>query len=142
MSAVVELEKEQNEKPQEKKDAHNMSIWKARVEVIFEHMYFVILMSVLTLWALFNDDIRFAGTFKNADPGFDVVISIAFFLFLIEIFASSFYKGQEYLYLPDWAPIPGETIFQTWTRRAMFGSFYFWLDWIATLSLILEVCAL
>ena len=28
---------------------------------------------------------------------------------------------------------------QTWTRRVKFGSFFFWLDIIATFSLILEV---
>lgn len=130
-----------NDEPPEMrdKDSERILFWRAKAELIFESNYFVGLMSILTIWALFNDDIRLAGTFKNADLGFDVVISITFFLFLFEIFASSFYKGQTYLYIPAWEPLPNENILQTWARRLMFGSFYFWLDWIATLTLIFEV---
>ena len=95
-------------------------------------------MTLFTFWALFDDDIRLAGTDQSADLGFEVVISIVFFLFLFEIFAQSLYK-EGYWEVPPWAPLPKENIIQTWIRRSMVGSFYFWLDWIATLSLLPEV---
>ena len=111
---------------------------KATVEYIAESSYVVALMSILTIWALYNSDIKFAATTKEADLAFEVIISIAFFLFILEIFASCFYK-PDYLWFPDWKPLEDEEWYETWWRRAQFGSFYFWLDWIATLSLILEV---
>jgi hypothetical protein len=115
-------------------------LWRTRVENFTESNGVVAVMSMLTLWAMFNDDIRLVATEKGADAGFEAVISAAFFLFVLEIFAQSFYKA-EYLYLPDWAPLPGESTWDTWIRRIQFGSFYFWLDWIATLSLVFEVCS-
>lgn len=95
-------------------------------------------MSVLTIWALYNSDIKFAATSKEADEAFEIIITIAFFLFIVEILASCFYK-PDYLYIPQWRPLEDEEWYETWYRRLQFGSFYFWLDWIATLSLILEV---
>ncbi len=112
--------------------------WRQYVESVYESNTVVVIMSILTMWALFNNDIRLAATTKEADTGFEVVISVAFFLFILEIGAQSFYK-KDYLWFPDWNPFPGESTFDTWVRRAQFGSFYFWLDWISTLSLIFEV---
>lgn len=110
---------------------------KATVEAIFESFLFVGLMALATIWALYNDDIRLSATGKDADPAFEIVISIVFFLFLLELLASSFYK-EGYLNLPQWEALPNETTWQTWKRRAIFGSFFFWLDIVATFSLILE----
>lgn len=117
----------------------SIAYWKSKAQILFENSYFTSLMTVLTIWALFNSDLRLAATYKTADLGFDIVITITFFLFLAEILACSFYKGQSYLYIPAWEPLPKENILQTWIRRMMFGTFYFWLDWIATLTLIFEV---
>jgi len=120
----------------------NSSQWvlhaKANVEWFWESGTVVGIMAILTLWALFNDDIRLSSTSVSADQGFEILISISFFLFLAEIAASSFYK-DDYCWFPDWKALPGETILGTWLRRMQFGSFYFWLDWISTLSLIFEV---
>ena len=118
-----------------------LSSWdraKAVVEVIAESLPVTIIMSLFTIWALFSDDIRLAAADSTADEGFMVVISIAFFLFLLEIFAASFYK-EGYLCLPNFTPAPHETKWDMVKRLCNFGSFYFWLDWIATLSLIFEV---
>ncbi len=112
---------------------------KATVEYFVESTFFTALMSVYTLWALYNEDIKLAGTTKEADLGFEVVISIGFFLFLFEIAAQCFYK-PDYFQMPIWKRKEDETDVEMWWRRAQIGSFYFWLDWIATLSLILEVC--
>eukprot|EP01035_Chromulina_nebulosa_P020916 gene20916-27110_t len=38
-----------------------------------------------------------------------------------------------------WEPYAGETVRDTWKRRFQYGSFYFWLDLIATLSLLIEM---
>lgn len=111
---------------------------KATVEYFAESTPFVMLMSVLTIWALYNSDIKFAATTKEADLAFEVIISIAFFLFILEIFASCFYK-PDYLYIPQWKALEDEEWHETWLRRLQFGSFYFWLDWIATATLVLEV---
>ena len=108
------------------------------VEIVAESAPVTIVMSLFTLWALFGDDIRLSSTGRDADEGFLVVISIAFFLFLLEILASSYYK-KGYLNLPDLVYVKGESFMGTLSRVFTFGSFYFWLDVIATLSLIFEV---
>jgi len=112
---------------------------KAAIENFAESPFFVSLMAVLTVWALYNNDIKFAATDKEADLAFEVIISIAFFLFILEIGMSCVYK-PDYWWLPDWKPLEDEEWLQTWIRRSQVGSFYFWLDWLSTLSLLLEVC--
>ncbi len=103
-----------------------------------EHGYFSSLMSVITIYTLYQSDIRLAATGKEADEGFMIVASIIFFIFLFEIFLQSFYKDG-YCYIPSWAAEPDESWTDTWWRRMQVGSFYFWLDWIATLTLIFDV---
>ena len=115
-------------------------LWaKAAVENFAESPFFVSLMAVLTIWSLYNNDIKFAATSKEADLAFEVIISIAFFLFVLEIGMSCVYK-PDYWWLPDWKPLEDEGWLQTSMRRCQVGSFYFWLDWLSTLSLLLEVC--
>jgi hypothetical protein len=123
-----------------KKD-HQLSIdnhFKHWVEICAESLPVTIVMSLFTIWALFSDDIRLAATRKDADEGFMVVISIAFFLFFTEILAASYYKAG-YLNLPSMTPVPGETFGAKMSRLCNVGSFYFWLDLIATVSLVFEV---
>ena len=111
---------------------------KKTVEYYLEHMYTLLFMSIITIWALYDDDIRLSATMKNADQSFEIIISIIFFIFLVEIVLQCFYK-KDYLWFPVWEPLSKETWIETWIRRAQFGSFYFWLDWISTLSLLFEV---
>lgn len=111
---------------------------KAFVEAICEHPAFILLMALYTIWALYNDDIRLSASDKDADEAYEVVISVGFFLFLFEIFGTSFYK-PDYINLPNLKRDDDESLYQYVLRVCQFGSFYFWLDWIATLSLILEV---
>jgi len=114
---------------------------KARINNFIESPAVVAVMSTCTIWALFSDDIRLSGTDMSADTGFEAVISICFFLFLSEIILASYCKGQEYLYIPpDFTKVlPGETFLSSITRRLEVGSFYFWLDLIATVSLIFDM---
>ena len=115
----------------------NMKRAKALVASLIDSRPFVVVMSLFTIWALFSDDVRLVWTNKSEDLAFVVVISIGFFLFLLEIVAASFSK-EGYLNIESWAPKKGENITDTWTRRMRIGSFYFWLDWIATLTLLFE----
>lgn len=73
-------------------------------------------MTALTMYALFGDDIKLLLFQKSADSTFDVMTTISMAAFLFEIVVSSVAKTEEYLF-----------------------SFYFWLDVIATLSLILDI---
>ena len=97
-----------------------------------------VVMSVATIWALFDDDIRLAATEEEADIPFEVIISICFFLFVLEVCAGCFYK-EGYVKLP----IPEKFRDPSWSVRFFnlfhVGSFYFWLDLIATFSLVTEV---
>ena len=111
---------------------------KKTIEAFCESVPSTIFMTVITFWALYQSDIRLAATHKDADYGFMVVISIIFFVFLIEILLQCYYK-DDYINIPNWAPLPDETYLETWIRRMQFGGFYFWLDSIATLSLIFDV---
>lgn len=99
---------------------------------------FVAFMTVLTVWALYQGDLRSALTTKEADPAFEGIVAFLFFIFALEILLQSFYK-DDYCPLPVWEASPGESWINTWMRRFRFGSFYFWLDVIATFSLVLDV---
>jgi hypothetical protein len=112
--------------------------FKEMVELVAESLPVTIVMSLFTVWALFSDDIRLSLTYKDADEGFMVVISIAFFLFFIEMVAASYFK-EGYLILPSFKAVPDETFGDKVKRLTTLGSFYFWLDFIATVSLIFEV---
>jgi hypothetical protein len=112
--------------------------FKRNLEAFWESKYVIATMSVFTIWALFDNDIRLAVAGKDADLGFVIVISIIFFCFILEIFASAIYKA-DYLMIPDMKRRRYEPLLESIIRRLQIGSFYFWLDWIATLSLIFEV---
>lgn len=74
-----------------------------------------IVMNVITIYALFGDDIKTLGFPKSADDVFSSLVVVCLFLFLCELVLS-------FLYKPNYK----------W-------SFYFWLDLIATLSLIPDI---
>jgi len=95
-------------------------------------------MAAMTVWALFSDDLRLALAAKWADGAFTAIISLGFFMFVAEILAASFCK-DDYLYIPKQAILPGETVFASYSRRVGIGSFYFWLDIVATLSLVFDL---
>jgi len=72
-------------------------------------------MTTSTLYALFSSDLRHWLTDKNADLYFFSLLIIAFILFFLELLLQSCVK-DDYKY-----------------------SFFFWLDFIATFSLVLDV---
>ncbi len=85
------------------------------IDAILENTVFSVLINLLTLYALFGDDIRVMTTRKNADIGFDIVTIIALIAFTFEI------------------------IFSVLARPGYNFSFFFWLDVISTVSLILDI---
>ncbi|RYY84828.1 hypothetical protein EON63_08530 [archaeon] len=132
---------EENEEDNDEPTHESLQWARFRVtcEKIGEHPAFSILMTILTFWALYQTDIRLAGTDQEADLGFEVVISIVFFVFLFEIGLQCIYN-DEYLSLPEWTAQSDEFWYEIWPRRLKFGSFYFWLDLVASVSLIFDVC--
>ncbi len=67
------------------------------------------------MYALFADDIRVMAFRKDADIGFDIINIICLITFMTEIIISVI------------------------VREGYFLSFFFWLDLISTVSLILDI---
>lgn len=72
-------------------------------------------MTMVTIYALFGDDIRIVAFTKSSDSVFYGLASLSFICFLTELIVSWFAKPKYKL------------------------SFYFWLDLIATLSVIPDI---
>lgn len=78
-------------------------------------MYFQIFITIVALYSLFSDDIRSAATDASADFAFDIVHITLLIIFAIEIFL-------------NWISYPEYRF-----------SFFFVLDTISSLSLLLDV---
>jgi hypothetical protein len=112
---------------------------KRALQLVIESNQAVFIMSILTLWALFGNDIRLAATGRESDTAFLVISSIIFFLFILELLAMCIYKPG-YWCVPEFKLLPNESYFGCAYRIITgFGSFYFYLDLIATMSMIFEV---
>ena len=109
----------------------------------------VTVMSVVTIYALYGDDLRILAFDKSADTTFLVLSIIAFALFLMEIILLCLCK-QGYFVKPNWGDLlfaigrwkmRGTTL--SWlneVRKAMqTGTFYFWLDLVSTASLAVDL---
>lgn len=110
---------------------------KQRVQKVVDGSVFTTVMTVATVYALFGDDIRLWLTPQSVDIVFDLFTSISFFLFIIELILQS-WVVDGYLAPPDCK----NEKYHNWKRfynMLFFGSFYFWLDLIATASLIPEI---
>ena len=82
----------------------------------FMHHWIVsLLIVILTIFALFGDNLRIAFSSKSADESFSVIMCFIFAVYTIEIFLNSISEDR-YLF-----------------------SFYFWLDIISTISLLLDM---
>lgn len=77
--------------------------------------YFTIFMTFITIYALFGDDIRIAFFSKSSDVVFFSLASTCMFFFTFELIMLFF------------------------TKKNYKWSFYFWLDFVATLSLIPDI---
>ena len=74
-------------------------------------------MANITIWSLFGDDLRLFATDADADLGFLVLVWVCLASFAIEL-ALSVFALEKYA-----------------------GGFYFWLDSVATLSLLADIPA-
>lgn len=95
---------------------------------------------LLCLWSLFGDGIRFTLYTKAGDLGFDIITGLIVLVLTAEILANC-YCRDEYLCLPtmEQLAMEKETTWRTWIRRLQVGSFYFWLDSVSTVALLIEV---
>lgn len=80
-----------------------------------EHKYTSIFVTIITVYALFGDDIRVIATNKHADPYFDAATIFSIVIFVAEICLSVI------------------------ARSGYLFSFFFWLDIISTVSLFLDI---
>jgi hypothetical protein len=82
---------------------------------ILNNKYYIVFMTILTVYALFGDDLRTVAFKMNSDDVFYDITTACMFFFLIEVIISS-------IAMPEY-----------------FLGFYFWLDIIATASLIFDI---
>ena len=82
---------------------------------IMDSNYFSAFMTVLTIYALFGDDMKLTLTDVTADGGFVVAAWICVFFFSFEIMCNIFANP-----------------FYLW-------GFYFWIDLVSTLSILMEI---
>ena len=82
---------------------------------ILEGKLVTIIMSIVTIFALVGDDLRLWMTGKEADPYFYIGLLVSMFLFTVEVILNSIVT-DDFKY-----------------------SFFFWLDIIATLSLVPDI---
>lgn len=89
--------------------------FKVKLSKFLNHNGVTIFMAIITIYSLFADDIRQLAFTRAADPVFWSLTCLCFFFFTLEIILSS-------IALDDY-----------------FLSFYFFLDIIATASLIFDI---
>jgi len=90
---------------------------KRRVRGALESGHVSMWMANITIWSLFGDDLRLFATDADADLGFLVLVWVCLASFAIEL-ALSVFALEKYA-----------------------GGFYFWLDSVATLSLLADIPA-
>ncbi|CAD8115536.1 unnamed protein product [Paramecium primaurelia] len=86
-----------------------------RVEIFLESFNYMIFMTIVTVYALFGDDVRVLATNKDGDEVFWVITTICMTLFFFEIVLASICKD------------------------GYFVGFFFWLDLLSTVSMLLDI---
>jgi hypothetical protein len=82
---------------------------------ILENSITTVIMTTITIYALFGDDVRVLSTNKWGDPYFWVLNCIAMGMFILELIVASLCK------------------------KGYFWGFFFFLDLLSTLSLLLDI---
>lgn len=118
-----------------KSDGNTWETFRAAVIGALQSRLVGVIMGTATVIALFGYDVRLLFFQKDSDPVWTVIISTCFFLFLIELILNSIVKTTVE---------PGDQR-TNWRQHLMCGlhgylfSFFFWLDFVATMSLIPEI---
>ena len=89
--------------------------WKIKIEKLLENYYWVGVMTLVTFYALFMDDIRFLWLPKSADLTIDIFTIVCMTLYVIELILGIIAVDKYFL------------------------SFYFWVDLISLLSMIPDI---
>lgn len=89
--------------------------WKQKIYNFIESTPVIIFMMIVTIWALFGDDIRQVSVTTDGDMTFYILTLVCFGLFFIEVVLAFISK-------PDYR----------W-------GFFFWLDLVSTVSLLMDV---
>ena len=89
--------------------------WKKKIEKLLDNWWTVGILMIVTLYALFFDDIRIILLPATADVACDWITLFCILLFLAELVLGSI------------------------AIEGYFFSFFFWLDLIAALSMVLDV---
>ena len=88
---------------------------KRKLIAVLEHKYVQLVMAVVTLYALFGDDFRAATAPITADLTFTNTSFFVLCLYTVEV------------------------LLNCWAKPNYVGGFYFWLDFVSTASLIMDV---
>lgn len=121
-------EKKKTHSRLEAKDTSKSKIRSACAANLLEQPWFITVTTVLTVYALFGDDVRLWATEKSADVAFYILSLLALIVFVVELFVTIL--GQPYYF-----------DLSIWPRFAL-PSFYFWLDLAATGSMVPDVMPL
>ena len=124
---------------------------KRLVNQLLDSNEIITFMSLMTVYALYGDDVRIIAFQPSVDAVFLTISAIAFAFFLIEISLLSWCK-QGYLRRPNLNAIHDVCSMYSWKNRQSTtewlsevwnvmqpGSFYFWLDLISTFSMLIEM---
>ena len=82
---------------------------------ILENCFFQMILTFLTIYTLFSDDIRVIFFREPSDSSFDTITIIALICFIVEI------------------------VFSCLTIEGYYKSFFMWLDIISTISLFFDL---
>eukprot|EP01041_Mallomonas_annulata_P013051 gene13051-27538_t len=124
-----------------RKFAGKHSISKDKWLKLLNSMAVKIPLTLATIWALFGDDIRLYAASKSQDYAFAAVTAVVFIAFAIEITINCRYR-EGYLRITQDHSNIAQThgiIMENILYILSIGSFYFWLDLLATASLALQI---
>ena len=117
--------------------------WKNAVKTcnkIVSNMYFQGVMGIFSVFSLYAADIAIlVNEDKEVYEGFETGLSIAFFLFLLEIILTSIAKRKYFQWPDSFERQESETLFQSLKRRLAIGSFYFYLELLGTLTILVDM---
>ena len=89
--------------------------WKRAIIAALDGTKGTLFMALITLWALFGDDVRLIAFTVDDDYAFVALVYLCLVLFALEMILASLAK------------------------KGYINSFYFWLDFIATASLLMDI---
>ena len=89
--------------------------WKKKLRTFLDSPPVQITMTIFTVYILFADDIKVICTKKTADPPFSIIVIILMAIFFIELVISAVVVEDYFL------------------------GFYFWLDFVSLISMVLDI---